>query len=112
MCAAFRISSRQWRHLILPPHGRSNRAIHGTIGNALERVGNAGQFEANLVGSTRLLQQDNPLTTEVQRGPEHHANNQRYDRHENIVAGYGEAPACDRNNKIREHGMVSPRLSS
>lgn len=89
--------------MILTSHGRGNRTIRRTIGDPFERVCNAGQLEGNLVGSARSLQQHNPPTTEIERRPENHPDDQRYRRHENIVTRNGEASACDRNHEVREH---------
>jgi hypothetical protein len=83
-----------WRlHLKLTLRRRRNRTIRRVIGDALECVGNAGQFKCNLVGSARSLQDDDPFSVEVQSCPEQQPNHDGYNCHEYVVTCDGDASA-------------------
>src|SRR5882672_11830312 len=66
----WRLALRGLLRLLLTPRCGCNRVIRRTIGDALERVCDAGQLERNLVGSAGPLQHDDSFSAEVQRSPE------------------------------------------
>jgi hypothetical protein len=66
----FGISLRGRLLLLLTPRCRGNGIIRRTIGDAFERVGDARQFEGDLIGSGRPFQHNNAFSAEVKNRPE------------------------------------------
>jgi len=95
----------RWR-LKLTPRGRGNGTFCRTIGDAIERVGNARQFKCKLVDPARSLQYDNSFSAEVKSDPEHQPNHEGYTRHENVMTCDRDASARDGNHVVREQGFL------
>ena len=85
---------------MLAARGGGDGVVGGTIGNALEGVGDAGQLEGKLLGSGRAFQDDDTFSAEVESGPEEKSGGEREENHEHVVTGDGDAAACDGDQMI------------
>src|SRR6266850_6657286 len=103
--ATWRLALRGRLRLLLAPRCGCNRVIRRTIGDALERIRDAGQLERNLVGSAGPLQHDDPFSTEVKRSPEQQSRHNRHENHDQVVARDGDASAGESNQVVREQSF-------
>lgn len=85
---------------------RSNRAIRTPVGDPLKCVGYPGQLDCNLIGSPRRLQKDDSFSAEVKSDPKQEPNREQYARRKHVVTGNGKASACDRDDVVREQGIL------
>jgi len=102
-----------WRRLRLklPSRRRRDGAIRRLIGDSLERIGDAGQFERNLVGSVRPFQHDDAFAAEVKGSPKQQTNHHGYARHEYVMARNSDTSARNANHVIREQSFLPAGVS-
>jgi hypothetical protein len=93
--ATFRVARRGRLRLLLAARGGGDGVVGGTIGDAFERVGDAGQLEGKLLGSSRALQDDDAFSAEVESGPEEQTHYERNENHKRVMTCDRDAAACD-----------------
>src|SRR5712692_5524672 len=76
--------------LLLAPCSRGDGAIRRLVGDALERVRDARQFERELIGAARAPYYYDALTTEIQQAPKQQPDDRRHTGQQNVVRGDGD----------------------